>query len=193
MIIGISGKRGAGKDLLGGILVYHGIKRFSFAGSLKDEAKRLFNIGEEHVNGSLKEVPNEKLNNHTPRELMIDLGQFCRKFSKDGMFWVNWLYNNKLAQLPPDQMACITDVRFKNEANFIRNKGGIVVRLERKSDLNIYKGKIDDPSETELDDYKFDLLLPAEKNINPSSLEKFAYEVKSFAVEKFANNKSPHS
>lgn len=193
MIIGISGKRGAGKDLLGGILVYHGVKRFSFAGSLKDECKRLFNIGEEHVNGNLKEVPQEKLGNHSPRELMIDFGQFARKFSLNGMFWVNWLYNNKLAQLAPDQLACVTDVRFKNEADFIRNKGGIIIRLERKPELNIYKGVINDPSETELDDYKFDMVLPAEKNINPSSLERFAYEVKKFALERASNSKSLNS
>ena len=159
MIIGISGKRGSGKTTLGGILVYHGIKMYNFADTLKDNTKRLFNIGEEHVNGNLKEVPLDKLGGHTPRELMIAFGQFARKFSKDDMFWVHSLYNTRLAQLAPDQIVSIADVRFPNEADFIRSKGGIIVRLERKPELNIYKGAIEDPSETALDSYKFDIVL----------------------------------
>lgn len=189
-IIGISGKRGTGKSLLGGILHYHGFKRFSFAGTLKADAKSLFNIGEEHVNGDLKEVPQEKLGGHTPRELMIELGTFARKFSKDGMFWVNRLYNNHLAQLPDDVIAVIDDVRFTNEADFIRNHKGLLIRLERKPELNIYKKVIDDPSETQLDNYQFDLTLDADKNINPSSLEQFAYDIKKLCLEKFPHVKS---
>lgn len=189
-LIGISGKRGAGKTLLGGILVYHGVKMFNLADALKEETKRLFNIGEEHVNGNLKEVPVDRLGDHTPRELMIDFGSLGRKYSKDGKFWINRLYNMKIAQLPDDQLVSIPDVRFKNEAEFIKSHKGILIRLERDPKLNVYKGELNDPSETDLDDWKFDMVLSKEKNINAESLKQFAYKIKEFAVEKFADSKS---
>ena len=56
----------------------------------------------------------------------------------------------------------ITDVRFPNEANIIKEKGGIMVRVKRPTD--IAEGH---SSETALDDYKeFDYILE-----NDGSLE----------------------
>ena len=51
----------------------------------------------------------------------------------------------------PDQNWLIADVRFPNEAKAIRDKGGIVIRVERPGE---YKDL--HPSETALDDYTFD-------------------------------------
>lgn len=191
-ILGISGKRGSGKSLLGGILGYHGFKKVSLAASLKDEAMRLFNLGNEHVNGELKEVPQDKLDGNTPRQLMIDLGALGRKFSKGGMFWVERLYNTKIATLPADALVVIDDIRFINEAEFFKKHGAKIVRLERDPKLNVYKEEIKDASETELDDYKFDLVLKKEDNINPQSLEKFAYEIKSLFPQSPVNTTRTH-
>lgn len=49
----------------------------------------------------------------------------------------------------------ITDCRFKNEAAAARNRGGIIIRVERGENIeeNLH------PSETELDDYPFDYVI----------------------------------
>jgi hypothetical protein len=173
MLIGISGKRGSGKDLLGSILVgEHGFKRFSFAQSLKKHVRDFMNLTEEQTDGELKEKPTAYVRGDwscwTPRELMIEVGQFYRKF--DSNFWVRKVLPYAL----DERNACITDVRFNNEAEAIRSAGGLLVRLERKPELNIYKGELNDATETELDGYSFDYVLGSDFNITPADLQHFA-------------------
>jgi hypothetical protein len=63
--------------------------------------------------------------------------------------WVNALFDN----LPnPFGQYVLADVRFPNEADGIRRRGGLVFRIERSGveAINAH------PSETALDDYKFD-------------------------------------
>lgn len=186
-LVGISGKKGTGKTLLGGILKYHGFKIFNFADSLKGWTQQLLNVGIEYTDGEHKESKVERLNNLSVRDFMIDFGQLMRKFSADGMFWVNKLYDRQLASLPDNSLVVIPDVRFPNEADFIRDKGGIIVRLERSLELNIYKTEGTDASEVSLDNYNFDVLCPALKNKTPQDLEKLAYEITKLAKEKLLN------
>lgn len=176
-VIGISGKRGAGKDLLGSFLTYHGFKLYPFAGELKDRVRRDFNLSKEQTDGQFKEKDTKYLRADgtafTPRDIMIGYGQFFRQF--DSLYWVKKVFE-RIDALPPNALVAITDVRFKNEADFIKEKKGYLVRLERKPSLNIYKGVITDPSECDLDDYKaFDFTVPQERNESPQDLEKFAY------------------
>jgi hypothetical protein len=187
VIIGISGKRGAGKDLFATILAYRGFKNYPFAGALKERVRQDFNLKKEETDGKFKESPtrfvryNYKQDNGlevvegywTPREIMIAYGQFYRQF--DNLFWVKKVFDT-LKALPEQSLITISDVRFKNEADYIKEKGGILVRLERDPKLNIYgPNQINDPSETELDDYNgFDFVIPKEHNENPQDLEKAA-------------------
>jgi hypothetical protein len=72
----------------------------------------------------------------------------------------------------------ITDVRFKNEAKIIKEKGGIIVRLNgdpMKSKTNDNRN-MEHPSETELDDYDgFDYVFD---NVSPiDNLRRFVKEV----------------
>lgn len=181
MLIGISGKRGSGKDLLGSILVNeYGFKRFSFAAAMKKHVRDFMGLTEEQTDGDRKEKPTAYSRGFvpygnslaydfwTPREIMIEVGQFYRKFDEN--FWVRKVLRYAL----DEKNACITDVRFRNEANAIRAAGGLVVRLERKPELNVYKGDIIDPSETDLDGYVFDYTLPADRNLKPEDLKTFA-------------------
>jgi hypothetical protein len=205
ILIGISGKKGVGKDLLASILAKkYGFVNFPFAEELKSAVRRDFNLTKEHTDGELKEGNTQYIKNilppdagpedtvlatmWTPREIMIKYGQFFRQF--DPNWWVNktfdkinaipcFISNNSLLRIT------ISDVRFKNEADYIKSQGGILVRLNRPIDLNIYKTVSTDISETDLDNYKgFDLVLPQEYNIDPTDLDSFADAVMTYVEVK---------
>jgi hypothetical protein len=186
VLLGISGKRGTGKDLLGAILVnQYGFQRLSFAANLKRLCQVMFHLSEEQTDGTLKEQPSEYVKTwvmgangfeqpatyFTPREIMIATGQHFRRF--DPLFWVKPV----LREAEQYDRAVITDVRFRNEAEAIIESGGTLVRLERADSLNPYGPPLPDRSETELDSFPFDLLLGAEKNLTPRDLEAFAREI----------------
>lgn len=84
------------------------------------------------------------------RELLQRLGEAVRR-GVDENFWVHSLlveYNNS-------DIWIISDVRYKNEADEIKRRGGILIRINR-DDLN----KNDHISETDLDDYEnFDCVI----------------------------------
>lgn len=183
LVIGISGKRGTGKSLLcNPYLKARGFEVYAFADPLKEDVRRAYGITKEHTDGKLKEVAAPKLGGKTPREAMIAEGEIRRRFSENSLYWVSRLYD-KIKQLHSDSIVAISDVRFKNEATYIRHFGGYIVRLERDPKLNIYKEVINDASETELDDYPFDKVLPANRNVNPQDLERFAEELKSWTTD----------
>jgi hypothetical protein len=174
MIIGISGKRGCGKDTLAGFMAEHQWKQKSFAAELKKRVRDDFELTTVHTDGAMKELPTSykrQLDDgyYTPRDIMIRCGFYYR--SIDPLYWVKLVYKDAK---DADKIV-ISDVRFKNEANFIKERGGVLVRLERDKHLNIYKGDINDPSEIELDDYgQFDHVLPAHLNKELNDLKDFA-------------------
>lgn len=171
-IIAFAGKRGRGKTLAADYLVeVYGFKKLSFAQKLKDEAERLF--------PGILEAPKEKpFKNYdwTPRDFMIRLGQFMRYW--DGEYWVKALdLEHKRGKI------VIDDLRFKNEAVYLKSFGAKLVRLERYPKLNIYgPTDLDDISETDLDSYKeWDFTVPEVVNTTPKSL----YEQLDKAIQVF--------
>lgn len=199
ILIGISGKKGSGKDLLASYLKKYGFINLPFASELKEAVRRDFNLSLEQTDGKLKEADTEFVKekhwinngsvielrafNWTPREMMIAYGQFFRQF--DPMYWVKKTFD-KIYQIKAFEhyennemfRVCISDVRFRNEANYIKEKAGYLVRLDRKPELNIYKTPSTDLSETDLDNYQgFDFTLDKENNLVPADLEKFAGKI----------------
>lgn len=199
ILFGVSGKRGSGKDTLADILVekYKFIK-MSFAEELKKEVREKFGLTKEHTDCKLKEKPLENFirdkykdfkNNiiteyWTPRQIMIHYGQFFRQF--DLLWWTKKVFNKikdlenmlKLSTNYSDLRVVISDVRFKNEANYIRQHKGKIIRLERKPDLNIYgPEQLNDISETDMDNYLPDYLLDKTQNINKDDLYDFAEHI----------------
>lgn len=193
MIIAVSGKARAGKDLLASIAAPHGFKKLAFADPLKERVRKDFGLSLEQTDGALKEAvtnyqkPPYGLDDMyhtrywTPREIMIEYGQFFRQFDKN--FWVNQVINtickeNTLVQLATfkESNYIITDCRFPNEIEALRNIGSFTVRLERHSDRDnlVSDATKSNISETALDDYKeWDFKLDAENNKTPEDLKRF--------------------
>lgn len=172
VIVAISGKRRSGKSFLGGLLSQeYGFKIVSLAAPLKAMVRDLFGLTVAQTDGDLKEVYDDKIG-MTPRELMIKFGGFCREVDKD--FWIRRLFD-QIKLRPQAQMGryVITDLRFKNELDWMRRHNALLVRLERDEEFT--GAPIDDPSEKELDDFKeWDVFVPSLLNRDVKDMEKTA-------------------
>lgn len=140
-IIGITGLAGAGKDTIGDILVTNlsNWQKMSFAEHLKDVASLLFGFdrkmlaGETPEDRTIREQPDkfwsEKMGkDFTPRFALQFLGTNLLRNQLHQNIWVDCL-ERKIVN--SDKNIVITDVRFPNEIEMIRNLGGVIWRVER--------------------------------------------------------------
>jgi len=140
MIIGICGLIGAGKDTAADYLVnFHGFRRDSFAATLKDAVAAVFGWNRDWLEGRTKASRewreqadlwwSQRLGMEiTPRWILQNWGtEVCRNgFHKD--IWIASL-ENKLRQTKDNVV--ISDCRFFNEVDAIRNLGGRIVWIQR--------------------------------------------------------------
>jgi len=127
MLIGISGKAQSGKDTLGKFLCdeYH-CMHYYFAKPLKEGAKVMFNLTDDQI--ANKEVPIEPWG-ISPRKIYQVLGTEVGR----GIDPAIWIKNAEMfIKKNPGFTVVITDVRFDNEATFIRNRGGFVINIVRE-------------------------------------------------------------
>lgn len=181
MLICISGKAYSGKDTFAKYLAEALYKKtglsfimMAFATELKRKSKEDFDLSYEQLWGSSKEAPDfrypkEDKNSHfTPREIMQSVGGFYRTI--DPNYWINKLF--EVVNEKKYTNVIITDVRYKNEANAVKSKGGIVIRInsEEKSKSGTHASEVD------LDDYiGFDIEVHNFKDLD--YLKKQAIEV----------------
>jgi len=144
MIIGICGFIGSGKDTAANYLVgWHGFRRDSFAGALKDAVAQVFGWDRELLEGLTTEARHwreqvdpwwaKRLNmpTLTPRWVLQYWGtEVCRQGFHDDI-WIAAL-ENRLRQRTGHTV--ISDVRFPNEIHAIRNAGGRIVWIRRGAD-----------------------------------------------------------
>ncbi len=130
-IIGLIGAAGSGKDTVAQLLGY---KKLSFAGTVKDVASVAFDWDRELLEGLTPESRafRETVDEYwgvTPRLAMQKIGteMFRDLISKD--FWLKRL--RKEIEKAGDTPVVITDCRFQNEADFIRELGGTIVYIKR--------------------------------------------------------------
>jgi hypothetical protein len=140
MLIGILGRMGSGKDTVAKELVEtYGFRQDSFAATLKDVTAHVFDWDRDMLTGaSLKsreereqvdEWWSEKLGipNFTPRLALQLLGTdvFRNNFHQD--IWVL----STLRRYKEGENVVISDARFPNEVQAIRDLGGHIIRVDR--------------------------------------------------------------
>lgn len=123
-IVGIAGSARAGKDTIAAWLVRNrGALTFSFATPIKSCLEKLFGFGPEVWIGSAKEEPLPGLGK-SPRELAQTLGtEWGRKLVTEDVWVIAARRVFDSAFVLDDQIVAIPDVRFENEAAFVRERG----------------------------------------------------------------------
>jgi hypothetical protein len=141
MIIGICGFIGSGKDTVADYLVnFHEFRRESFASTLKDAVAAVFGWDRTLLEGRTKEAREWReqvdpwwaerlaMPTLTPRWVLQYWGtEVCRKAFHDDI-WIASL-ENKLRS--SKDHVVISDCRFPNEIQSIREAGGIIVWVQR--------------------------------------------------------------
>ena len=145
-IIAFCGKKFSGKSTAGNFLIEkYGFEEMTFAGPIKEICRELFNFNNDQLYGSKKEELDEHWN-LTPRETFQAVGSSLRNLFSVNLFVMS--LKQKLSMKNKDTNIVITDVRFPEEANMIREMGGIVIKIER----DLVQSDIDtDISETSVD------------------------------------------
>lgn len=126
ILIGFCGLAGAGKSTAAQRLIgRHGFVRHRFAGPLKDMLRTL-GLSEEQVDGGMKETPCALLGGKTPRWAMQALGTEWGRMCIDEGIWIRaWAARAEASQQP----VVVDDVRFPNEVDAIKKRGGYLVRI----------------------------------------------------------------
>ena len=195
MIIGVSGYSGSGKDLVGTMIQFlasrnnakvsledildfpinhqywleeqSGWEIKKWAGKLKTIASMLTGIPvEKFEDQEFKKTDLGPEWDMTVRDFLQKLGTDAVRNGLHTNAWVNAL----IADYTNESKWVITDTRFPNEAEAIRKKDGILIRVERPG----VKPINNHPSETGLDDYTFDHVIK-----NNGSIEDLLLKVKS--------------
>lgn len=202
MIIGVSGKAGAGKDTVCKMIAYtiwyhtskpkfrdYGIEHYleviynyedmlkeieyehkAFASNMKLCLSNILNVpvnkfeDQDYKSSIIDWI---KIDDHNPtvRELLQKFGTAIRDGVCDD-FWVQTCLGNA------SEDCLISDVRFKSEAEGIKEIGGVLIRVNRDS-----AGAGNHISEVELDDYIFNWTID-----NNGTLEELLEKVRQFLI-----------
>lgn len=179
MLIGVSGKGGSGKSTFALCAVqYYGAKELSFAFLLKQEVEKFLvesdipyrkenlygeqQYKEESVyltpsicnsaNVPIEDcilkysIKDSKSSRVTFRSLMQWWGTDYRR-TQDVDYWVSRIVD----ECSSNKLYVISDVRFRNEANKIKELSGYLVRIERFGNISI--SNMSHPSEIDLDEW----------------------------------------
>lgn len=153
MIVGFGCKALVGKDTAASYLVeWYQFRRRAFADPVKGAAKAIFHLTDDQVYGSLKMTTDEYWG-VPPRIILQKLGTECMRNGYAPDIWVRSLHRFMLLNKDTRDWV-IPDVRFINEAEAIKNWGGIVIRIDRDVPEEAVAGLKDHPSENSLDNYR---------------------------------------
>lgn len=192
MIIGITGKIGSGKTTIARHLKTLGFEEYCFADPLK-KIGSIFGFSNSQLYGTQE----QKLEIHpfwkiSARTFLQKVGTelFRENLPKiipemSNSVWVD-IFKQKYQQSPRNYV--ISDVRFLDEANAIKELGGVIVRVQRNNNISSDNGvELIHASEMELSKIQEDFLIDNDANSIIESaklLEKFiGYDNKYFIDE----------
>ena len=170
-IIGVAGWKAAGKDTIGKYFIdNHGYTKDSFAASLKDLVSAVFCWDRELLEGATtisrewRETPDEWWEEHlnwnqhpghklserfTPRFALQYIGTQVFRENMDYNIWVSSLKRRLLN----NKKVILTDARFPNELQMVKDLGGILIWVKRGPLPEWYDHAISANNKSELSEY----------------------------------------
>lgn len=134
LLIGLAGRARTGKTTAATHLVnVHGFQSYAFADPLREGLMNIFNLSPCDFDGDRKEQPIGWLG-RSARELMQSMGTEWGRNLVHPELWLLLAEQNLefLGQTHDTATGfVISDLRFENEADFVRKRGGIVVHVLR--------------------------------------------------------------
>lgn len=133
-LIGLTGLARSGKDTFARFLVEkHGFKQMAFADPVKLTAAPLFGFSYEYVFSDQFKFEVQRPWVLTGREILQKLGTEAIRGTFGDDFWIRRLIDAYLVTYAGVESVVVTDVRFENEAEAIREQGGVIVHIKRQA------------------------------------------------------------
>lgn len=142
-VIGVCGRRCAGKDTVAGILNdLYGYENVKISNDLKEALKILFGFNHAQIEGCLKDVVDERWG-VSPRQAMQFIGTEVMQYKITELlpdmgrkFWIKGFINKHIAEdRLGNKLLVITDIRFMHEYEELKkhlNNNLLMLRVERK-------------------------------------------------------------
>lgn len=134
-LIGIAGKARAGKDTIAGYVCENlGYEHYWFSKPLKESARHMFGLNDAQLYGAHKETVDLRWGK-SPREILQTLGtEVARE-----MFHQNlWIIRAEQTLIECQRKGLvISDIRYENEADWIRQMGGVIVHVRRENTIAV--------------------------------------------------------
>ena len=147
MIVGLTGRARSGKSTAGVFIERnYGIPAVAFADPLKKAAMSMFGISE-HMAYGADGYDRERIVEPwgiSVREMLQKLGTDCARQVFFDDFWVRRLDAEVESNEEYSDGFVVTDVRFDNEAKWIKDRGGVVLSLHRNSPEGVRAHKSED-------------------------------------------------
>lgn len=168
MLLGLGHRAGVGKDEVAEYLREHyGYYKRAFADALKEAATAIFGLTERQMytfDGKHEVDPYWGV---TPRFILQKMGTECMRDGYAQDIWVRSLFKFIEDDSTANDRWVAPDVRFREEANAIQERGGKIVEIVRPGHMDENLGISGHASEVALDGYdKWDYVLQ-----NDGSLE----------------------
>lgn len=167
MLIGLAGAAGAGKGSVAAALVQrHGFSEIAFADPLYAAVSAMLQMPVGRLKDrAVKETVIDGVGK-SPRELLQLLGtEFGRKMIKESI-WVDLGMRRAASLRRYGERVAITDVRFNNEAEAIREAGGSIWRVVRSAPSCLGGSASRHESEAGLEESLIDLTVANEGTID---------------------------
>lgn len=128
-LVAFMGPKGHGKTTAAGALEAYGYHHVNFATPLKASCKIIFGLTDDELeNPVLKERVLDRWPFLTPRHIMQQVGsELYRAWLPET--WTQAFFRVASEHLERDECVVLSDLRFVNEAEVIRNLGGIIIKV----------------------------------------------------------------
>ena len=176
--VAVVGEFASGKTTLANALIEtYGFKRVSFAGRLKEIAAKVYGQGapvEKTKEYEVFPLDWDDSGTLSGREILQRLGQSVKEL--DRLFWVRWLMNDIDGGAYGDGPFVTDDCRFTYEADALRERGFLIVRVMTPSKVRMQRyemtygrmptmQEMTHPSETEVANIEWDILLDGTRTV----------------------------